>query len=41
VVVEKGGDIIPDVVKVITEKRTGDEREFCDGLLNVPSAGVM
>ena len=28
VVVEKGGDIIPDVVKVITEKRTGDEREF-------------
>ena len=28
VVVEKGGDIIPDVVKVITEKRTGCEREF-------------
>ena len=28
VVVEKGGDIIPDVIKVITEKRTGYEREF-------------
>jgi DNA ligase (NAD+) len=28
VVVEKGGDIIPEVVKVITEKRTGNEREF-------------
>lgn len=28
VVVEKGGDIIPEVVKVITDKRTGNEREF-------------
>lgn len=28
VIVEKGGDIIPEVVKVVTEKRTGDEREF-------------
>jgi DNA ligase (NAD+) len=28
VVVEKGGDIIPEVVKVITDRRTGNEREF-------------
>ena len=28
VVVEKGGDIIPEVVKVITEARTGNERDF-------------
>lgn len=28
VIVEKGGDIIPEVVKVITGNRTGDEREF-------------
>ncbi|HXL03299.1 MAG: NAD-dependent DNA ligase LigA [Firmicutes bacterium] len=28
VVVEKGGDIIPEVVKVITTKRTGHEQEF-------------
>jgi DNA ligase (NAD+) len=28
VIVEKGGDIIPDVVKVITEMRTGNEQEF-------------
>ncbi|MBC7084155.1 MAG: NAD-dependent DNA ligase LigA [Firmicutes bacterium] len=28
VVVEKGGDVIPEVVKVVTERRTGAEREF-------------
>ena len=28
VVIEKGGDIIPEVVKVIPERRTGNEREF-------------
>ncbi|MGE5586211.1 MAG: NAD-dependent DNA ligase LigA [Bacillota bacterium] len=28
VVVEKGGDVIPEVVKMVTERRTGAEREF-------------
>ncbi|MDG5473603.1 NAD-dependent DNA ligase LigA [Jeotgalibacillus sp. ET6] len=28
VVVKKAGDIIPEVVSVITERRTGDEKEF-------------
>lgn len=28
VIVEKGGDVIPEVVKVVTERRTGAEREF-------------
>ncbi|WP_110113606.1 NAD-dependent DNA ligase LigA [Bacillus sp. CGMCC 1.16541] len=28
VVIKKAGDIIPEVVNVITEKRTGDEKEF-------------
>ncbi len=28
VIVEKGGEIIPKVVKVVTEKRTGKERKF-------------
>lgn len=28
VIVQKAGDIIPEVVKVITSKRTGDERPF-------------
>ncbi len=41
VVVEKGGgDIIPEVVKVIPENRTGGEREFVMPV-NVRSAGVM
>jgi len=29
VVVERAGDVIPYVVKVITEKRTGQEKHFC------------
>jgi DNA ligase (NAD+) len=29
VVVERAGDVIPYVVKVITEKRTGQEKQFC------------
>jgi DNA ligase (NAD+) len=28
VVIQRAGDVIPEVVQVITEKRTGDEREF-------------
>jgi DNA ligase (NAD+) len=28
VIIEKAGEIIPAVVKVVTEKRTGEEREF-------------
>ncbi|MGE5588778.1 MAG: NAD-dependent DNA ligase LigA [Clostridia bacterium] len=28
VVVEKGGDVIPEVVKVVADRRTGAEREF-------------
>lgn len=28
IIVEKGGDVIPEVVKVVTERRTGAEREF-------------
>jgi DNA ligase (NAD+) len=28
VVVEKGGDVIPEVVKVVTQRRTGGERAF-------------
>jgi len=28
VIVEKGGEIIPKIVKVVTEKRTGKERKF-------------
>lgn len=28
VLVQKAGDVIPEVVKVLTEKRTGDEMEF-------------
>lgn len=28
VVLHKAGDVIPDVIRVITETRTGDEREF-------------
>ncbi len=28
VIVEKGGEVIPKVVKVVTDKRTGKEREF-------------
>jgi NAD-dependent DNA ligase len=28
ILVEKAGEIIPQVIKVITEKRTGDERKF-------------
>jgi DNA ligase (NAD+) len=29
VIVERAGDVIPYVVKVITEKRTGREKQFC------------
>jgi DNA ligase (NAD+) len=29
VIVERAGDVIPYVVKVITEKRTGQEKHFC------------
>ena len=29
VIVERAGDVIPYVVKVITEKRTGQEKQFC------------
>jgi DNA ligase (NAD+) len=29
VIVERAGDVIPYVVKVITEKRTGEEKQFC------------
>jgi DNA ligase (NAD+) len=28
VIVEKGGDIIPDIIKVIPQQRTGNERKF-------------
>lgn len=28
VIIQKAGDIIPEVVRVLTEKRTGNEREF-------------
>lgn len=28
VLIERAGDVIPEVVKVITEKRTGEEKEF-------------
>src|SRR5699024_1149582 len=28
VILKKAGDIIPKVVRVVTEKRTGDEQEF-------------
>ncbi len=28
VVIQRAGDVIPEVVQVITDKRTGDEREF-------------
>ena len=28
VIIQKAGDVIPEVVQVVLEKRTGDEREF-------------
>src|SRR2546429_763424 len=28
VIVQRAGEVIPEVVRVLTEKRTGDEREF-------------
>ena len=28
VLIQKAGDVIPEVVKVLTEKRTGEEKDF-------------
>ncbi len=38
VVVEKAGEIIPQVVRVVTEQRTGEEKEFAPNL-KCPSCG--
>src|SRR5689334_14164346 len=49
VMMEKGGDVIPKVLSVITSKRTGNEKEFemptrcpiCDGLISRPEGEVV
>jgi DNA ligase (NAD+) len=49
VVMEKGGDVIPKVLSVITSKRTGKETDFempsrcpvCDGLISRPEGEVV
>jgi DNA ligase (NAD+) len=49
VLVERGGDVIPKVVKVIESKRTGKEKEFkiptncpvCGGLISRPEGEVV
>ena len=49
VMMEKGGDVIPKVLSVITSKRTGKEKEFemptrcpiCDGLISRPEGEVV
>ena len=38
VLIERAGDVIPYVVKVLTERRTGDERRFDDAGRTAPSA---
>jgi DNA ligase (NAD+) len=49
VLIEKGGDVIPKVLKVIVEKRTGDEKAFrmprkcpvCGGEISKPEGEVV
>ncbi|HEV7797530.1 MAG TPA: NAD-dependent DNA ligase LigA [Pyrinomonadaceae bacterium] len=49
VLIEKGGDVIPKVLKVIEEKRTGDEKAFrmpkkcpvCGGEISKPEGEVV
>ena len=49
VMMEKGGDVIPKVLSVVTSKRTGKEREFeppencpvCGGLISRPEGEVV
>jgi len=49
VMIEKGGDVIPKVLSVVTSKRTGKEREFeppencpvCGGLISRPEGEVV
>ena len=49
VLVERGGDVIPKVVKVIESKRTGKEKKFrmpaqcpiCDGLISRPEGEAV
>jgi len=49
VMMEKGGDVIPKVLSVITSKRTGKETDFkmptrcpvCDGLISRPEGEVV
>ncbi len=49
VIVERAGDVIPDVVKVLTEKRTGQERQIplpkecpeCDAPVQKPPGEVV
>jgi DNA ligase (NAD+) len=49
VLIEKGGDVIPKVLKVIVEKRTGDEKVFrmprkcpvCGGEISKPEGEVV
>lgn len=49
VLIEKGGDVIPKVLKVIEEKRTGDEKTFrmprkcpvCGGEISKPEGEVV
>ena len=48
VILQKAGDVIPDIVKVLTEMRTGGEKAFrmpktcpeCDGVLEKRAVGV-
>jgi DNA ligase (NAD+) len=40
VILQKAGDVIPDIVKVLTELRTGKEKPFASGRRMLPSAAA-